>query len=150
MPSVCRRPLRIALTGNLSFLGHLDRLGGPSLLHNAAFMTCTVLLLTAYVGIVLQWLAWGWRSPLADGNRSSGPDPGVLAQAGWTWQDLTTVGPHVLLAQTLLTALLAPLVCSLLLLLWKLLPSLLVMLPCSANRYTPSMLLRLAPPAMLG
>lgn len=51
--------LWIALTGNLSFLGHLDRLGGPSLLHNAAFMTCTVLLLTAYVGIVLQWLAWG-------------------------------------------------------------------------------------------
>jgi rod shape-determining protein MreD len=68
--------------------------------------------------LMLQWLAWGWRPPLADGDRS-GPDPGVLAQAGWTWQDLTTVGPYVLLAQTLLTALLAPLVCSLLLLLWK-------------------------------
>jgi rod shape-determining protein MreD len=68
--------------------------------------------------VMVQWLAWGWRPPLADGDRP-GPDPALLARAGWTWQDLTTVGPHLLLAQTLLTALLAPLVCSLLLLLWK-------------------------------
>jgi hypothetical protein len=52
----------------------------------------------------------------ADG---AAPDPALLAQAGWTWQDLTTAGSHLLVAQTLLTALLAPLVCSLLLLLWK-------------------------------
>lgn len=68
--------------------------------------------------LMLQWLAWGWRSPFAGGARPT-PDPGELARAGWTWQDLTTAGLHVLFAQTLLTALLAPLVCSLLLLLWK-------------------------------
>jgi rod shape-determining protein MreD len=69
--------------------------------------------------LMLQWLALGWRPPLADGDGRPGPDPSLLAQPGWTWQDLTTVGIHVMLAQTLLTALLAPLVCSLLLLLWK-------------------------------
>jgi hypothetical protein len=68
--------------------------------------------------LMLQWLAWGWRSPLAGADRPA-PDPGQLAQPGWTWQDLTTAGMHLLFAQTLLTALLAPLVCSLLLLLWK-------------------------------
>jgi hypothetical protein len=68
--------------------------------------------------LMVQWLAQGWRPPLADGN-SPGPNPVLLAQAGWTWQDLTTAGMHLLFAQTLLTALLAPLVCSLLLLLWK-------------------------------
>jgi hypothetical protein len=68
--------------------------------------------------LMVQWLAWGWRPPLAGEDRPT-PDPGLLAQPGWSWQDLTTAGPHLLLAQTLLTALLAPLVCSLLLLLWK-------------------------------
>ncbi|MFN9659762.1 MAG: rod shape-determining protein MreD [Cyanobacteriota bacterium] len=68
--------------------------------------------------LLLQWLAWGWRFPSA-GAELSGPDPGLLAEAGWTWQDLTTAGVHLLLAQILLTALLAPLVCSLLRLLWK-------------------------------
>ncbi|MEB3316804.1 MAG: rod shape-determining protein MreD [Cyanobacteriota bacterium] len=68
--------------------------------------------------LMLQWLAWGWRFPLDRADHPA-PDPGLLAQAGWTWQDLTTAGPHLLVAQTLLTALLAPLVCSLLLLLWK-------------------------------
>lgn len=68
--------------------------------------------------LMLQWLAWGWRRPLS-GPDGAAPDPALLAQAGWTWQDLTTAGVHLLVAQTLLTALLAPLVCSLLLLLWK-------------------------------
>ncbi|MFN9623131.1 MAG: rod shape-determining protein MreD [Cyanobacteriota bacterium] len=68
--------------------------------------------------LMLQWLARGWRRPLA-GVDGAVPDPARLAQAGWTWQDLTTAGAHLLVAQTLLTALLAPLVCSLLLLLWK-------------------------------
>lgn len=68
--------------------------------------------------LMLQWLAWGWRSPFASGA-AAGPDPAELARPGWTWQDLSTAGLHVLFAQTLLTALLAPLVCSLLLALWK-------------------------------
>ncbi|MEB3334678.1 MAG: rod shape-determining protein MreD [Cyanobacteriota bacterium] len=67
--------------------------------------------------LMLQWLAWGWRVPRGEGGVAL--DPGALARAGWTWQDLTTTGVHVLFAQTLLTALLAPLVCSLLLLLCK-------------------------------
>ncbi|MFN9644534.1 MAG: rod shape-determining protein MreD [Cyanobacteriota bacterium] len=68
--------------------------------------------------LMLQWLARGWRTPVA-GADGAAPDPALLAQAGWTWQDLHTAGAHLLIAQTLLTALLAPLVCSLLLLLWK-------------------------------
>lgn len=68
--------------------------------------------------LVLQWLAWGWRLPLARGGQGEA-DLGELARPGWTWQDLTAAGVHVILAQILLTALLAPLVCSLLLALWK-------------------------------
>lgn len=67
--------------------------------------------------LMLQWLALGWRFPLSKGT--GGPDPIELAQPGWTWQDLTTSGLHVLLAQTLLTALLAPLICTPLLQLWR-------------------------------
>lgn len=67
--------------------------------------------------LMLQWLAWSWRSPLGSGG--GGPDPSDLARPGWTWQDLTTSGLHVLLAQTLVTALLAPLMCGQLLKLWR-------------------------------
>jgi rod shape-determining protein MreD len=67
--------------------------------------------------LMLQWLAWGWQVPL--GRGLGAPDPAELAQPGWTWQDLSTSGLHVLLAQTLLTALLAPLICPPLLNLWR-------------------------------
>lgn len=67
--------------------------------------------------LMLQWMAWGWRFPFAQG--AGRPDPAELAQPGWTWQDLSTSGLHVLLAQTLLTALLAPLICPPLLQLWR-------------------------------
>ena len=70
------------------------------------------------LSLMLQWLAWGWGFPWT-GPMGAGPDPAVLARPGWTWQDLNTAGLHVLFAQTLLTALLAPLVCSLLLLTWR-------------------------------
>jgi hypothetical protein len=78
------------------------------------------LLGTAFLNLtlMLQWLAWGWRVPLA-GREGAGFHPAELARPGWTWQDLSTAGLHVLFAQTLLTALLAPLVCSLLLLTWR-------------------------------
>jgi rod shape-determining protein MreD len=69
------------------------------------------------ITLMIQWLAWSWRSPL--GRGPGVPDPAELAQPGWTWQDLTTSGLHVLLAQTLLTALLAPLICPPLLRLWR-------------------------------
>jgi rod shape-determining protein MreD len=69
------------------------------------------------ITLMIQWLAWSWRSPFGRGPVV--PDPAELAQPGWTWQDLTTSGLHVLLAQTLLTALLAPLICPPLLRLWR-------------------------------
>jgi hypothetical protein len=43
----------------------------------------------------------------------------LLALPGWSWEDLAGAGLHALLAQTLLTALLAPILCSLQLLLWR-------------------------------
>jgi rod shape-determining protein MreD len=70
------------------------------------------------LSLMIQWLAWGWHLPFR-GAGDSAPDPAQLAQPGWTWQDLSTSGLHVLLAQTLLTALLAPLLCPPLLRLWR-------------------------------
>lgn len=67
--------------------------------------------------LMLQWLAWSWRVPL--GGSTGEADPAQLAQPGWTWQDLSTAGLHGALAQTLLTALLAPLICPPLLRLWR-------------------------------
>jgi rod shape-determining protein MreD len=67
--------------------------------------------------LMLQWLAWSWRFPF--GRVEGGPDPSDLAQPGWTWQDLSSAGLHVLLAQTLLTALLAPVISTPLLRLWR-------------------------------
>ncbi|MCT0225014.1 rod shape-determining protein MreD [Synechococcus sp. CS-1328] len=48
-----------------------------------------------------------------------GVDPGLFATPGWHLSDLLAAGLHTLLAQTLITALLAPMLCSLLLLLWR-------------------------------
>ncbi|MFM8605911.1 MAG: rod shape-determining protein MreD, partial [Cyanobium sp.] len=48
-----------------------------------------------------------------------GVDPALFAIPGWQLRDLLAAGLHTLLAQTLLTALLAPMLCSLLLLLWR-------------------------------
>ncbi|MEB3200739.1 MAG: rod shape-determining protein MreD, partial [Synechococcaceae cyanobacterium] len=81
------------------------------------------------LSLMLQWtlLEWWWQrgetSPHAAGGLAAGPDGGVdaawLAQPGWRWDDLLGAGLHVLLAQTLLTALLAPMLCSLQLLFWR-------------------------------
>lgn len=48
-----------------------------------------------------------------------GVNPALLAQPGWRWDDLAGSGLRVLLAQTLITALIAPMLCSLQLLLWR-------------------------------
>ena len=48
-----------------------------------------------------------------------GVNPALLALPGWRWDDLAGAGLRVLLAQTLITALLAPMLCSLQLLLWR-------------------------------
>ncbi|MEB3244023.1 MAG: rod shape-determining protein MreD [Cyanobacteriota bacterium] len=69
------------------------------------------------LSLALQWLAWGWRPPL--GSLAGGGNTAELAHPGWTWQDLSTAGLHLVLAQTLLTALLAPLLCPAQLKLWR-------------------------------
>lgn len=86
---------------------------GPLSLGLLALMGTLVLDAT----LMVQWVAWSWRVPIA--RAPGGPDPAELALPGWTWQDLSTSGLHVLLAQTLLTALLAPLICTPLLRLWR-------------------------------
>jgi len=81
--------------------------------------------------LLLQWLLISWRDgtavpAVAEGMASgspllklAGPPAAILALPLWRWDDLASVGGTMLLAQTLITALLAPLVCSLLLLLWR-------------------------------
>jgi hypothetical protein len=66
-------------------------------------------------------LQWALRSGLGPSNHLPGGaiDPAQLAQPGWHLDDLAGAGLHVLLARTLLTALLAPVLCSLQLLLWR-------------------------------
>jgi cell shape-determining protein MreD len=83
------------------------------------------------VTLLLQWLWIGWRAEaavpaVAEGMASgslllklAGPPAAILALPLWRWDDLAAVGGTMLLAQTLITALLAPMVCSLLLLLWR-------------------------------
>lgn len=83
------------------------------------------------LSLLLQWLLLTWWADgavpaVAEGMASgspllklAGPPAAILAQPVWRWDDLASVGGTMLLAQTLLTALLAPLVSSLLLLLWR-------------------------------
>jgi rod shape-determining protein MreD len=69
--------------------------------------------------LMLQWgLLWG-IARRAIGGRGGEVQPALLALPGWSWEDLSGAGLHTLLAQTLLTALLAPILCSLQLLLWR-------------------------------
>jgi hypothetical protein len=68
---------------------------------------------------MLQWgLLWG-IARRGIGGPAGDPQLALLALPGWSWEDLAGAGLHALLAQTLLTALLAPILCSLQLLLWR-------------------------------
>ena len=83
------------------------------------------------LSLMLQWALLSWREAAAvlggverlaggaEALRQAGPQAALLALPLWRWQDLSTVGLQVLLAQTLLTALLAPMLCSLQLLFWR-------------------------------
>ena len=83
------------------------------------------------VSLLVQWLLISWHAQgampsLAEGMASvspllrlAGPPAAILALPLWGWRDLEAVGGTMLIAQTLLTALLAPLLCSLQLLLWR-------------------------------
>lgn len=71
------------------------------------------------LSLMLQWgLLWHF-SRRAVGGVVGEVQPALLALPGWSWEDLGSAGLHALLAQTLLTALLAPMLCSLQLLLWR-------------------------------
>jgi len=83
------------------------------------------------LSLLLQWLlqsfhAQGAMPSLAEGMASispllhqAGPPAAILALPVWERSSLLAVGGTLLLAQTLLTALLAPWLCSLQLLLWR-------------------------------
>jgi hypothetical protein len=86
---------------------------------------------TALLGLtlMLQWGILDWigtrdalqlAGPVAGRSvQEHGVNPALLALPGWRWDDLAGSGLRVLLAQTLITALLAPMLCSLQLLLWR-------------------------------
>ncbi|MEB3200711.1 MAG: rod shape-determining protein MreD [Synechococcaceae cyanobacterium] len=127
------QPGPVSLVPGLALLGWWwGRLGRRSTPIERSFgLGLLALLGTAALNLtlMLQWALlewWAWRQtphPLSSGSLAAGPDGGVdagwLAQPGWRWDDLAGAGLHVLLAQTLLTALLAPMLCSLQLLLWR-------------------------------
>jgi len=98
--------------------GRIGRLGAP--VERSFSLGLLALLGTLGVDLSLM-LQWALRSSLGAGSTLSGGgiDPATLAQPGWHLDDLAGAGLHVLLARTLLTALLAPVLCSLQLLLWR-------------------------------
>jgi cell shape-determining protein MreD len=80
--------------------------------------------------LMLQWAVRSWLGVSealvpVEGSmttlalREGGVQPALLALPGWLGEDLLRAGLYVLLAQTLITALLAPILCSLQLLLWR-------------------------------
>lgn len=81
--------------------------------------------------LLLQWLVLAWHAQgampsLAEGMASispllqhAGPPATALAKPLWNWRDLASVGSAMLVSQTLITGLLAPLLCSLQLMLWR-------------------------------
>ncbi len=66
------------------------------------------------LSLMLQWALLN-----VPGGSSEAIDPARLARPGWSWEDLTGSGAHLLLARALLTSLLAPVLASLQLLLWR-------------------------------
>jgi len=99
--------------------GRLGR-GGPPLersfsLGLLAMLGCLLLDLS----LMLQWLL---ASVLGRGEGrlgGEGIDTALLAQPGWHLQDLGQAGLQVLLARMLVTGLLAPVLCSLQMVLWR-------------------------------
>jgi len=99
--------------------GRLGRRGPPVersfSLGLLAMVGCLLLDLT----LVLQWML---ASSLGRGEGhgpAHGMDPALLAQPGWHLSDLSGAGLQVLLARMLVTGLLAPVLCSLQMVLWR-------------------------------
>jgi len=98
--------------------GRIGRLGPP--VERSFSLGLLALLGTLLLDLTLA-LQWAVRSGLGGASHlSSGAiDPARRAQPGWHLDDLAGAGLHGLLARALLTALLAPVLCSLQLLLWR-------------------------------
>jgi hypothetical protein len=99
--------------------GRLGRKGRPI---QRSFSLGLLALLGSFglgLSLMLQWaLLWGLaRRSL--GAAAAELQPALLALPGWSWEDLGGAGLQTLLAQTLLTGLLAPILCSLQLLFWR-------------------------------
>lgn len=71
------------------------------------------------VQFFLQRWPQGSRLAVHGMAADQGVDPALFASSAWMAADLGQAGLHILLAQTLLTALLAPVLCSLQLLFWR-------------------------------
>jgi hypothetical protein len=109
--------------------GRMGRRGPP--IQRSFSLGLLALLGSALLGLslMLQWgvLDWfGRREALQTGGPVLGRiledqevNTALLALPGWRWDDLSGAGWRVLFAQTLITALLAPMLCSLQLLLWR-------------------------------
>ncbi|MFN7901096.1 MAG: rod shape-determining protein MreD [Synechococcaceae cyanobacterium] len=129
-------PGPVTLVPGLVLLGWWwGRLGRRSPAIERSFSLALLALLgTAFLNLTLmaQWALLAWWSlrqlPLLPFRSSGSPraavldlgvDAAQLALPGWGWDDLHAAGLSVLLAQTLITALLAPMLCSWQLLLWR-------------------------------
>jgi hypothetical protein len=99
--------------------GRLGRLGPPVErsfnLGLLALLGCLLLDLS----LMLQWLLRSSLGRIGTTLAGGSLDPALLAQPGWHASDLGMVGVHVLLARTLVTGLLAPVLCSLQMVLWR-------------------------------
>lgn len=108
-----------ALLGLGWWWGRLGRKGRP--IQRSFSLGLLALLGSLALGLSLmaQWgLLWGLARRAA-GGLASELQPALQARPGWSWEDLGGAGLQALLAQTLLTALLAPMLCSLQLLFWR-------------------------------
>ncbi|MEB3360575.1 MAG: rod shape-determining protein MreD [Synechococcaceae cyanobacterium] len=128
-------PGAVTLAPGLMLLGWWwGRLGRRSATIERSFSLGLLALVgTAFLNLTLmaQWAMLAWwaprQLPLLPFRSSSavragldlGVDAARLALPGWDWDDLQGAGLSVLLAQTMITALLAPMLCSLQLLLWR-------------------------------
>lgn len=126
-------PAAVSLMPGLLLLGwwwgRLGRRAPP--IQRSFSLGLLALLGSALLGLslMLQWGVLDWvgsrealqlAGPLPLSSLAErGVNPALLALPGWRWQDLARSGLRILFAQTLLTALLAPMLCSLQLLFWR-------------------------------
>jgi hypothetical protein len=116
-------PGPVTLVPGLALLGwwwgRLGRKGRPIQRSFSLGLLALLGSLVLGLSLMLQWgLLWSLARRAA-GGLAAELQPARLALPGWSWEDLGGAGLQVLLAQTLLTALLAPMLCSLQLLFWR-------------------------------